>query len=466
MALIYMQFHTEGIALLSYLIGDDSTGEAALIDPRSDPEIYLEEARSQGVAITHILETHIHADFMSGSRELAAQSPGAKIYCSSEGGADYGFEHESLRDGDKLVLGDVVLTARHTPGHTPEHMSYEVAEKDRNGDPWGVFTGDSLFIGSAGRPDLLGADEAKDLANQLYETLYGYFAKLPDGALVLPGHGAGSPCGASIGDRMISSIQYEKKTNEFLQLEGQREEFVELALNAPDEPRYYSRMKKLNAAGPEPTLGLPYVRGLNPAAFREAVQDPSAVNLIDTRSIFAFGGAHVPGAINIWDKPMLSLWAGWMADPEKETYLILEDDTKLSWVTRLLLRVGLAKIGGYLIGGMDAWATAGERCEELPQISVHEVATALERGDKDFQLLDVRSEDEADKSRIGGAKHIFVADIAKKADEELNRSQTYVTYCGTGYRASIAASVLQQMGFENVRNLPGSWEAWQNLKQS
>lgn len=276
MSLIYKQFHTEGIALLSYLIGDDSTGEAALIDPRPDVDLYLDEARRQGVAITHILETHIHADFMSGSRELAAQSPGAKIYVSGEGHPEYAFAHEALHDGDRLELGDVVLTARHTPGHTPEHLAYEVAEKDRVDDPWGVFTGDSLFIGSAGRPDLLGTDESEELAGQLYKTLYDYYLNLSDGVIVLPGHGAGSPCGAGISDRVMSSIQYEKKTNDFLQYDGRREEFVELALNAPDEPTYYRRMKGLNARGPEPTFGLPRVRGLSPAAFQVAGTVPRA----------------------------------------------------------------------------------------------------------------------------------------------------------------------------------------------
>lgn len=345
MSLIHQTFHTEGIAMLSYLIGDDATGEAAVIDPRPDPEIYLAAARHHGLAITHILETHIHADFMSGSRELAAAAPGARIHVSGEGDPDYGFEHHSLRDGDQLELGVVVLTARHTPGHTPEHLSYEAADPDRAGEPWGVFTGDSLFVGSAGRPDLLGSDQARDLAHQLHATLRDYFMKLPDGVLVLPGHGAGSPCGAGIGDRKVSTIGHEKRN-----------------------------------------------------------------------------------------------------------------------VVRLLLRVGLTRFGGYLAGGMDAWARAGLPMNDLPQQTVHDLAADLEK-ETNLQLLDVRTEEEFEAGRIDGAKHLFVPEVAGKAAEMMDPSVPVVTYCGSGYRASIAASILQREGFEKVRNVPGSWLAWQAMQQ-
>ena len=462
MSLIHQTFHTEGIALLSYLVGDDASGEAVLIDPRPDPGIYLQAARRQGVTITHILETHIHADFMSGSRELATAAPGAKIFASGEAGAEYGFEPRLLKDGDRLDIGQFVVTARHTPGHTPEHLSYEAADKERPDDPWGVFTGDSLFVGSAGRPDLLGADEARDLAHQLYQSLYGYFTHLDDGVLVFPGHGAGSPCGAGIGDRMVSSIGHEKRHNEFLTYEGHRADFVSFALEAPAEPSYFKRMKKLNAAGPEPTLGLPRLQGLPPRAFQERADDPDRFQLVDTRSILAFGGGHIGGALNIWAQPMLSLWAGWMLDPEKEILLVLENDEDADRVVRRLLRVGLTRIGGYLAGGMDAWAKAGLPMTELPQKPVQRLAAELESG-SDLQLLDVRTAAEYESGRIDGAQHLFVPDVADRAAEVLDRSRPVVTYCGSGYRAAIAASVLQRDGFESVSNVPGSWLAWQAM---
>jgi len=464
MALVQHQFHTDGIALLSYLIGDDSTGEAALIDPRPDPEIYLEKARQLGVSITHILETHIHADFMSGSRELALQSPGARIYLSAEGEADYDFEHSSLHDGDQIALGDVVLTVRHTPGHTPEHISFEAAEKGHEDTPWGVFTGDSLFVGSAGRPDLLGSDEARKLAGQLYETLYEYFRDLSDEVIVLPGHGAGSPCGADIGARMMSSIGYEKRTNQFLQFKGKREDFVEFALDAPDEPTYYQRMKKLNASGPEPTHGLPRVEGMNPERFSEAIErTPESIQVLDTRSLFSFGGGHIPGSINIWAKPMLSLWAGWMIDPDREIYLVLDNDTDLKRIVRLLIRVGLTRFGGYLVGGLNAWATAGKPIQTLTQVPVHELRDMVGKNGSGPQILDVRSEEEYQNGSIEGARHLFVPEVPDEATEILDKTKPVITYCGSGYRASIAASVLQSRGFEDVRNVPGSWQAWKKI---
>ncbi|MDF1813027.1 MAG: MBL fold metallo-hydrolase [Verrucomicrobiales bacterium] len=462
MALTFKQIHTEGIALLSYIVGDDTTGTAAVFDPRPDPVIYLNEARKMGVTITHIFETHIHADFMSGSRELALQTPGSKIFVSEEGDADYQFEHHTLRDGDRFTFGDTQITARHTPGHTPEHVSYELAEKDRSNDPWGVLTGDSLFVGSAGRPDLLGKDQSEELAGKLYETLYGYYSELKDSVIIYPGHGAGSPCGADIGARLMSTIGYEKRTNQFMQFQDQKNDFVDFALNAPDEPTYYQRMKKINASGPEPTNGLPRVKGFSPADFRDASSDSSRVEVIDTRSPLAFGGGHIQGAVNIWGKPMLSLWAGWLIDPDKEIYLVLDSDKDLNRIVRYLTRVGLTHFGGYLVGGMNAWATHGCPMSDTPQIPVHELSQLIDQKGDSFQLVDVRTEAEFKEDRIAGATHLFLPEIPDRAGQALDRNKRTVTYCESGYRAGIAASLLERAGFENVQTVPGSMLAWRN----
>src|SRR6266852_8730669 len=206
MSLIFKTIQTEGIAELSYLLGDDDEGVAAVFDPRPDVEVYVNMARETKVSITHIFETHIHADLVSGSRELCARLESAKIYVSREGGAKYGFEHGDVKDGDEFTFGELLVTARHTPGHTPEHLSYVLAETDRPDWPWGVLTGDSLFVSSAGRPDLLGAKHTKKLAEKQFHTLRDYFLKLPDSVIIHPGHGSGSPCGAGIGDRLESTI--------------------------------------------------------------------------------------------------------------------------------------------------------------------------------------------------------------------------------------------------------------------
>src|ERR671931_2290772 len=217
MSLIFKTIQTEGIAELSYLLGDDDEGVGAIFDPRADVEIYVEMAREAGLAITHIFETHIHADLVSGSRELCARLETAKIYASGEGGADYGFNPEKIKDGDRFEFGEVIVTARHTPGHTPEHMSYLLSEADHPDEPWAVLTGDSLFVSSAGRPDLLGEKFTRQLAEQQFRTLHDFYLNLPDHVMIYPNHGAGSPCGAEMRPRLRRTACYEAKINNFLQ---------------------------------------------------------------------------------------------------------------------------------------------------------------------------------------------------------------------------------------------------------
>lgn len=457
MSMILETIQTEGIAELSYLIGDDKTGTAAVIDPRADVDIYVALARQRKVAITHVFETHIHADLVSGARELAARTQTAKIFVSVAGKAQYAFEHEAVKDGDTYEFGDLVLTARHTPGHTPEHMSYEAAEKKRAPKPWGVFTGDSLFVNSAGRPDLMGSDQTEKLAEELYDTLYSYYLQLNDDVIIYPSHGHGSPCGASIGDRLTSTIGYERQFNPFLQ-HPNKDEFKEYALStAPPEPTYYKRMKTLNAKGPEILGNLPLVPGLPPKAFDAASKRGDCV-LVDTRSMLGFGGGHIKGALNIAGSPELSIWAGWLLDPQQAILLVLESDKDVDKVVPLFLRTGYTKFAGYLVGGMKAWDNAGQPIVEVDQMTVHEVK---ERA-AELQIVDVRSPDEWKEGHIPGATHIFLPELEKRAGE-LKKKTPVAVYCDSGYRASLGTSILQQKGFE-VHNVPGSWQAWKNAK--
>jgi hydroxyacylglutathione hydrolase len=270
MSLVFKTIQTEGIAELSYLLGDDDEGVGAIFDPRADVDIYVDMAREAGLAITHIFETHIHADLVSGSRELCARLESAKIYASGEAGAEYGFDPEKVKDGDRFTFGEVLVTARHTPGHTPEHMSYLLAEADHPDEPWAVLTGDSLFVSSAGRPDLLGEKHTKQLAEQQFRTLHDFYLNLPDHVMIYPNHGAGSPCGADIGARLSSTIGYERKFNKFLQF-ADAKSFTDYAIKtAPPVPNYYPLMKRVNAEGPEVLGNLPRVPGLPPKAFKEA----------------------------------------------------------------------------------------------------------------------------------------------------------------------------------------------------
>ncbi len=454
MALIFERIQTEGIAELSYLVGDDSDGVAAVVDPTADVEKYIELAREKKVSITHIFETHVHADLVSGARELCARVQSAKVFVSHEGGARYGFDNEKLADGDAFTFGETVLTVKHTPGHTPEHVSFTLAEKDHAETPWGVLTGDSLFVNSAGRPDLLGSSETEELTKKLFETLRGFYLGLPDSVIIYPAHGHGSPCGADIGDRLESSVGFERKYNPYLQFTD-FESFKKHALSsAPPVPKYYPRMKKLNAKGPEVLGNLPRVPGLPAKTFSEAVEKKAGV-LVDTRLMLAFGGGHIKGALNLGGTPMLSIWAGWLLEPDAPLLLVLDADTKLDEVVKLFVRTGYTKFAGYLVGGMTAWDNAGLPLEEVGQMTVHDIHDAP----AGVQIVDVRAPAEWDEGHIPGATHLFLPELRQKA-AQLDTTRPVAVYCDSGYRASIGASVLKQDGFERVCNVPGSWQAW------
>jgi hydroxyacylglutathione hydrolase len=458
MSLIFKTIQTEGIAELSYLLGDDDEGVGAIFDPRADVEVYVEMAREAGLAITHIFETHIHADLVSGSRELCARLESAKIYSSGEGGAEYGFGPEEIKDGDRFTFGEVLVTARHTPGHTPEHMSYLLSEADHPDEPWAVLTGDSLFVSSAGRPDLLGEKHTRQLAEQQFHTLRDFYLNLPDHVMIYPNHGAGSPCGADIGARLSSTIGYERKFNKFLQFTDAKS-FTDYAIkSAPPVPHYYPIMKRVNADGPKVLGNLPRVPGLPPKAFKEAIEKKAGV-LVDVRSMLAFGGGHISGALNIGGTPILSIWAGWMLDPEKPILLVMESDDDLERIVRLFVRTGYTKFAGYLIGGMKAWDAAGFLLERISQMSVHE----LNERKSSLQIIDVRSPGEWKRGHVPGAQHIFVSELAKRM-ADLDPNKTTAVYCGSGYRASIATSILKPQGFTDLWNVPGSWEAWKKAK--
>ncbi len=457
MTMVFERIQTQGIAQISYLIGDDSSGTAAVIDPRPNVEVYLSIARAHGVAITHVFETHIHADFMSGARTLVSRLGSAVLCASGESDAAYGFDLQRIRDGDRFDFGSVLLTARHTPGHTPEHLSYEVAEKTKPGDPWSVFTGDSLFVGSAGRPDLLGDEQTEALTQQLFQTLREYYLKLSDGVLVYPCHGAGSACGADIGERPMSSIGYERRTNPFLHYEGFESFKAFVHEGAPPAPHHYKHLKQVNSQGPPILTSPPAVPGMPPKAFQRAVDNDEA-QLVDTRQMLAFGGGHIAGAINIGSRPEISVWAGQMLDYERPILLVVEDETTLDRLVWQLADTGFTNFAGYLAGGMKAWENAGLPLQRLQQTTVQELKDQTE----DLQVLDVRAPEEWNSGHIPGARHLYVADLRTQSDgvEGLDKQKPVAAYCGSGYRASIAASLLQRRGYADVRNVPGSWQAW------
>jgi hydroxyacylglutathione hydrolase len=454
MSLVFERIVTEGLGDLSYLIGDDAEGTAAVIDPRADVDVYLQLARRHGLAITHVLQTHVHEDYLSGANLLAARLGNARLYGSEDDAEAYGYAHEALHDGDVFTFGDTVLKARHTPGHTPEHMSFLVAEAKRSDTPYAVFSGGSLLIDAAGRTDLLGPERAQELTLAQYRTLYDFYLGLDDHVILHPLHAHGSPCGASIGDRLSSTIGYERRFNPFLQ-HGSEADFMHYALDKlPPKPSYYPRLKRSNLAGPMPP-GMPVVPALPPRAFQEALHAGSA-QLLDTRHMLAFGGGHIEGAINIGKTAQMPIWAGWMLDAGRPLLLVLDSDDELEPVLRLLLRTGFTRFDGYLAGGMTAWDNAG-----LPLVRTAQVPVAeIHAHPHDFHLLDVRAPGEWKEGHLPGARHIFLPELPRRLSE-LPRDATVAVYCGSGYRASIGASLLQGAGLK-AANIPGSMQAWRH----
>jgi hydroxyacylglutathione hydrolase len=454
MALVFEQFVTEAIGDASYLVGDDAARVAAVIDPQVDVERYLAAAAAHGVGITHVMQTHVHEDFVSGARALANACGGVPVCVSGHDAPRYGFEHRLVHDGDAFSFGDVTLTVRHTPGHTPEHVALLVGEKQRSS--FAVLSGGSLLVEAAGRTDLLGKERESELTRAQFATLRSVFLSLEDGVQIYPTHVHGSPCGAAIGDRTSTTIGYERRHNPLLK-PADESSFRHAALaNLPPKPRYYPRLKDRNTCDPPQRSPSTALRALAPAAFRKVIDAGESV-VLDTRHLLAFGGAHVPGALNIGAAGHLSIWAGWMLEPDRPLLLVLENDAQLAGIVTHLARTGFERFSGYLAGGMSAWVNAGLPLQPLPQLHVTQAAEESRRGA--LTLLDVRSPGEWSRGHAPGACHVFLPDLPSRLGE-LPKAQRIAVYCDSGYRASIAASFLQANGF-NVANMPGSWQAWQ-----
>jgi hydroxyacylglutathione hydrolase len=389
---------------------------------------------------------------------VLGKASGAELWLSGhDKGEDfeYKFAHREFKDGEELEVGDLRIVAVHTPGHTPEHLSFLVYEKSRCGQPLALFTGDFIFVGSLGRPDLLGEAAKQQLANALYDSVHTRVEKLPDGVELYPGHGAGSLCGAGMADRAQSTLGYERFCNIFM-AERPKEEFVETILKTvPPFPDYYRRMKRVNSEGPAVFDGLPGGEAHSPTEFRDLIAKLNPV-IIDLRRPEAFGGAHIPNALNIGAGQNLSMWAGWVVPYDRPILLVGEENTDIEQARRSLLRVGFDDIRGYLKGGMSKWIEAGLEQAHVPQQSVRELFERLE--EKPF-VLDVRSTSEWKFGHIEGAVHIPGGELPKKV-EEVPQTKPVHVICGSGYRSSIASSVLANAGLKNIINVVGGMGAW------
>jgi hydroxyacylglutathione hydrolase len=454
-----------GLAIASYIVGDEKSGEAAVVDPTRDVEAYIRFAKDHDLHIRHIIETHVHADFVCGSKELKARlHDEPTIHCSSYGGKDWTqpYADQHVEEGQTVEFGSVRLGFQHTPGHTPEHISVLLYDKSRSAEtPWVMFTGDFLFVGDVGRPDLLGEEAKQQLAHELYQSVFERISNLPDITEVFPAHGAGSLCGKAIGSRRSSTLGYERLYNGALEKKTEEQWVHDLLNEMPLSPPYFKRMKQVNKEGPS-IIGpeLPGQQRWSAKKVYERVCDECLI--LDTRHKGAFAASHIADAINIPYGNNLPTWAGWVLPYDRLILLVVEHSSQVEEIITHLLRVGFDDVQGYLEGGMDAWETAGLPLVTLSTLSVHDLKQKLDQKEK-LTVLDVRTEGEWNAGHIEGAVHIHGGKLQEHFGE-IPRDKPVAVVCGSGYRASIAASFLQRNGFEGVSNVVGGMSAWKAAK--
>ena len=450
----FKQFYLGCLAHASYLIG--SKGEAAVVDPQRDVDIYLAEADARGLAVRWVLETHLHADFVSGHRELAGRT-GATIVFGRRAGA--GFPHRAAADGEEIRLGDVTLRILETPGHTPESISILVTDTSSPHVPPKLLTGDTLFIGDVGRPDLAGSKgfTSAEMAGMLYDSLHAKLLTLPDEVEVFPAHGAGSLCGRNISRETSSTIGEQRRFNYALQPMTKDAFVTMMTADLPPAPAYFSRDAELNRAGAAPLSELPEPAPLSAQDVAELVRTGAVV--LDVRTATSFGAGHLPGSLNIGLGGQFASWAGSLIPSGTPLVLVTEDEREVGEAVLRLARVGLDSVAGFLSGGLLAWDQAGMSVSKIPQIAVDELRRRLHEEPR-LALVDVRRPGEYRAGHVPSAVNAPLDGLAGRAPSLDPRRPTAVI-CAGGYRSSAAASALASRGFSALFNVLGGTAAWQ-----
>ena len=448
MNMILEKVQSEGLSHLSYIIGHG--GRAAVIDPRRDCEVYPEIAARNGMSITHIFETHRNEDYVIGSLELAAKT-GAAIYHGKAFDFDYG---TSVSSGDTFDLGDLTLEVIETPGHTYESISISVTDRGFGDEPVAVFSGDALFSGDVGRTDFF-PDRAEEVAGLLYDSIFNELLPLGDHVILLPAHGAGSVCGSGMADREFTTLGYERLYNPVLK-NTNREEFIERKVNEHHyKPPYFKQMEKLNKEGsarvPAP-VRIP--TGRDAEHFHNAMHN--GMIALDIRSAEAFAGAFIPGSLAI-PVDMIPAYAGWFLPYDKPVGIISDHFEDIQTSVRYLLRLGYDNIEGFLENGLTAWEVSGRNYDRIPAIHAAELVRRIQDREE-FTLLDVRKREEVESGRLPNALHIFLGELPHSLDQ-IPKALPVTTFCGSGQRAIIAASILKQNGFDRVEDSLGSMAA-------
>lgn len=457
--MFFQHVYDKTLAQASYFIGCQKAGVAAVIDPKRDVDTYLEIAKQNNMQITHILETHIHADFLTGSRELSALT-GAKLYLSDEGGPgwEYEFDHVGLKDGSSFMVGNLRFDVLHTPGHTPESISFLLTDTPASPEPVMFFTGDFVFVGDIGRPDLLekaaGMSGTMDAgAHEMYESIK-RFSDLPDYIQVWPGHGAGSACGKALGAVPSTTVGYEKVRNWAFRFAQDERGFVNYLLeDQPEPPYYFAMMKKLNKVNRPLLTSVPQLKQLSNQEMKDAMA--KGIKLIDVRNKVDFANGFIPGSINIQGNNSFATWAGWFLSYD-EPFMLLADPGQLDDVTRKLMRIGLDNIMGY-VPSTEAFIKEGGQLEKAHVITIDEFKNAM--AEPNVQVVDLRNATEYKSGHVKGADHVFIGTMMNNLNK-ISKDKKVLIHCQGGDRSTIGYSLLRKAGYINVYNYSASMNEW------
>ena len=452
----FKQFYLGCLAHASYLIG--SEGEAAVVDPQRDVDEYLAEAAAQGLQIKYVIETHLHADFVSGHQELADRT-GAQIVFGEQAGAT--FDHRAVRDGEQIRLGKVVLRFMETPGHTPEGICVLVIDTEVSDQPQKVLTGDTLFIGDVGRPDLAGGKgyTSQMMAAMMYDTLHEKLLKLPDEVEVYPAHGAGSMCGRNMSSETSSTIGEQRRFNYALKPMSKAEFVQMMTADLPEAPVYFPKDAEINRAG---------ARGLSELSAPVALSAQEVFSLqssghvlLDVRSAADFGAGHVPGSVNIGLGGQFAIWSGSLIPLNAAIVIVADSRNQVDESVLRLARVGIENVKGYLDGGIESWREAGFAVDAIEQVSVDQLKDQI--ANRELQIVDVRRPTEYSNGHVPRAMNAPLSSLDRTIDQlPLHKDKPTAVICAGGYRSSAAASLLQQQGFTNLINVAGGTGAWIN----
>ncbi len=451
----FNQIAVPGLGCLSYVIGCPKAKAMAVVDPKRDIQDYLNIAREEGMQVTHVFNTHVHADHVSGDQELR-YATGADIYIHESAPVKY--RHKAITEGDVFEIGAAKIEVLHTPGHTPNAVSLLVTDRSRSEEPQMILTGDLLFVGDIGRPDLPGNEILDEQVQNLYNSLYGKLGPFPDHLEVFPAHGEGSLCGRGMSAKKSSTLGYERRANPMLRFPDFASFRAEVMSAFPVRPKSFSHIIQTNLKG-APTLdACPMDKRLTPKQFEQMIADGATV--IDARDSAAFGGFHIPGSINIGFEKQLANWVGMVVDPTAEIVLVVADHEDYDRMVTELHRIGYDLIFGYLSGGIMAWLMSGRAVDQLEQTSAQQLSARL--AGNGMRVIDVRTPAEWQSGHIARAEHFPLTRILEGQYPQAPKDEELVLHCGSGYRSNIAASLLRQAGFSRVKSLAGGAFAWSN----